>query len=246
MNIVIFLGIECGRIFFVLSGTIIEQPYLGWPFLFYFPGLLCIVSGILFFVFCTDDPLDNHFLTYEEKRIIAEDKERTYDKLPTKNIQMKAKINKYVKNIKVRKLSAKLKTPWLKIVTNPNFLLAALQCTAQAWQTPVMMMGVKKFLEDVHGYSITQAVLMVTIPTNISSIVFGYIFGLAADWATKKKNQEMHCEESWSGNRHYFRFSLHADLLPALQRLRDTLHHPPHTDHWELESSGKSVGILIF
>ena len=55
--------------------------------------------------------------------------------------------------------------------------------------SPVQTIGVKKYLEEIHGYSITDASFMVTIPLNISSIIFGFLAGLAGDWAVKKKIQ---------------------------------------------------------
>ena len=59
MSIGIFLGIEFGRMFFCFTGDIIEK--VGWEFLFYFPGGLSILMAIIFYIFMTDDPLENQW-----------------------------------------------------------------------------------------------------------------------------------------------------------------------------------------
>ena len=55
----IFLSLEIGSMFFSLTGLIIEK--VGWEFLFYFPGGLSILMGVIFYIFMTDDPLENHW-----------------------------------------------------------------------------------------------------------------------------------------------------------------------------------------
>jgi len=57
MGIGIFLGGETGRMFFGLSGFITEG--VGWQFLFYFPGGLSVLMALVFYIFMTDDPLEN-------------------------------------------------------------------------------------------------------------------------------------------------------------------------------------------
>ena len=70
MSIGIFLGIEFGRIFFCLSGAIIDN--VGWEFLFYFPGAFSVLVATLYYIFMTDDPLENTWISSAEKTLLAE------------------------------------------------------------------------------------------------------------------------------------------------------------------------------
>ena len=59
MGIGVWLAVEFGRMFFCLTGDIVNT--VGWEFLFYFPGGLSIFIALLFYIFMTEDPLENHW-----------------------------------------------------------------------------------------------------------------------------------------------------------------------------------------
>ena len=80
MSIGIFLGIEFGRIFFCLSGAIIDN--VGWEFLFYFPGAFSVLVATLYYIFMTDDPLENTWISSAEKTLLAESHKWEYKPSP--------------------------------------------------------------------------------------------------------------------------------------------------------------------
>ena len=92
MSIGIFLGIESGRMFFCLTGTIIDN--IGWEFLFYFPGAFSVVMAILYYIFMTDDPLENAWISPEEKKLMAECQNREYKPSPTPSDTSTSSCNK--------------------------------------------------------------------------------------------------------------------------------------------------------
>ena len=101
--------------------------------------------------------------------------------------RLKTGILKYKKNIQImRRTGAMKRTPWFSIITDLNFLLAMIQSTAQSWGTQVMTLMLKKYLEEIHGYSIREAAIMVTIPVNIAQIALGWAFACLGDFALKK------------------------------------------------------------
>ncbi|XP_023334822.1 uncharacterized transporter slc-17.3 isoform X3 [Eurytemora carolleeae] len=186
-NVLVWLGPRLGKMFFIASGYMIVSPGLGWEFLFYLPGCICILCGAIFFIVITDDPLDNLFLSYDEKKLIAEDKNWDFHP-PTiqykTKLKMRSQLRKYRRNIQIMKnRDSKIKTPWFKILTDPDFILATIQTTVQAWQSPVMTLMMKKYLLEIHGYSISNAALMVTAPPDISLMILGYLSAWAGDIA---------------------------------------------------------------
>ena len=151
--------------------------------------------GGAFFITLTDSPLESPFLSGQEKELIAENKRLDYipniEIASTVKLQRKAKImsklSSFKKNMKLMKSrKEKLKTPWYKIMTDRDFLLSVLQSTVLSWQSPVMTLMLKKYLQEIHGYSINEAAFMVTIPNNISQIVFGWTFAWLGDLAIQK------------------------------------------------------------
>ena len=158
--------------------------------------LLFWCIGTAFFVTMTDDPLESPFLSEPEKELIAEDKRREFKpkiKPPSCQVHVRrgsriiSKLSSFKRNMKLMKSrKEKLKTPWYKIITDRDFLLSILQSIALSWQSPVMTMMMKKYLQEIHGYSINEAAFMVTIPNNISQVVFGWTSAWLGDLAIQK------------------------------------------------------------
>ena len=128
MSIGIFLGIESGRMFFCLTGAIIDN--IGWEFLFYFPGAFSLVMAILYYIFMTDDPLENAWLSSEEKRLLAESHNREYKPSPASS---DSRLKTYKAQMKFRKPKPEkpMRTPWQQIFCTRMLWLATLQATAQ-------------------------------------------------------------------------------------------------------------------
>ena len=135
MSIGIFLGIESGRMFFCLTGAIIDN--IGWEFLFYFPGAISLVMAILYYIFMTDDPLENAWISPEEKRLLAECHNREYKPSPVTSNSTSSTLGPRVKKFKAQMKFKKPKpekpmpTPWQQIFCTRMLWLATLQATAQ-------------------------------------------------------------------------------------------------------------------
>ena len=137
MSIGIFLGIESGRMFFCLTGTIIDN--VGWEFLFYFPGAFSVLMAILYYVFMTDDPLENAWISPSEKRLLADCHKREYKPSPapsdstTSSSSLGPRLKKYKAQMKFKKPKSEkpMRTPWKQIFCTRMLWLATLQATAQ-------------------------------------------------------------------------------------------------------------------
>ena len=137
MSIGIFLGIESGRMFFCLTGAIIDN--FGWEFLFYFPGAFSVTMAILYYIFMTDDPLENAWISPEEKKLMAECHNREYKPSPalsdssTSSSSLGPRLKKYKAQMKFKKLKSEkpMRTPWKEIFCTRMLWLATLQATAQ-------------------------------------------------------------------------------------------------------------------
>ena len=147
MSIGIFLGIEFGRIFFCLSGAIIDN--VGWEFLFYFPGAFSVLVATLYYIFMTDDPLENTWISSAEKTLLAESHKWEYKPSPapsdstasTSSSVLQERLRKYKAQMKFKKPKSEkpMRTPWKQIFCTRMLWLATLQATAQ-----VQLSGRKK------------------------------------------------------------------------------------------------------
>ena len=147
MSIGIFLGIEFGRIFFCLSGAIIDN--VGWEFLFYFPGAFSVLVATLYYIFMTDDPLENTWISSAEKTLLAESHKWEYKPSPapsdsttsTSSSVLQDRLRKYKAQMKFKKPKSEkpMRTPWKQIFCTRMLWLATLQATAQ-----VQLSGRKK------------------------------------------------------------------------------------------------------
>ena len=137
MSIGIFLGIESGRMFFCLTGTIIDN--VGWEFLFYFPGAFSLLMAILYYVFMTDDPLENAWISPAEKKLLADCHKREYKPDPapsdstTSSSSLGPRLKKYKAQMQFKKPKSEkpMRTPWKQIFCTRMLWLATVQATAQ-------------------------------------------------------------------------------------------------------------------
>ena len=189
MNIIVFLGMETGRMFFCFTGNIIDN--FGWEFLFYFPGVLAVILGFLYFLIMTDDPLENPFLYTEEKQMIADAQERMFVSIEDPKLSRRQKIMKRMMknkmNINISRTGAHKKSvPWKSILTEKMLWISALQATGQAWTTVMMVLMNKEYLEEIHGYTLQEAAIMVTIPNNVAQFFIALATGFFGDFLLKK------------------------------------------------------------
>ena len=186
MNICIFLGVECGRMFFCLTGAIVDS--VGWQFLFFIPGALSIVIAIIFYIFMTDDPLENSWLTPQEKEMVAVSQKRQFVAREASS----SKFDHYRRQMKFKnKQKGKKQPPWKKIFCTRMLWVATLQATAQAWSGIMMILMAKEYLEEVHGYSLQEAAIAVTIPNNLAQFLLGLCVGYLGDWLIKMRVSEV-------------------------------------------------------
>ena len=104
--------------FYCFTGEFIN--YFGWEFLFYFPGVLAFLLGLVYFLLMTDDPLENPFLFSEEKQMIADAQERIFFLVEDSKLSRRQKIMKRMKKNKeniTKSRSKKKPVPWKSILT---------------------------------------------------------------------------------------------------------------------------------
>jgi len=187
MNIIVFLGMEMGRMFYCFTGKFVN--YFGWEFLFYFPGGLALMLGLVYFLLMTDDPLENPFLFSEEKQMIADAQERIFFPVEDSKLSRRQKIMKRMKKNKeniTKSRSKKKPVPWKSILTEKMLWISTLQATGQAWTTVMMVLMNKEFLEEIHGYTLQEAAVMVTIPNNVAQVFIALATGFFGDFLIKK------------------------------------------------------------
>jgi len=184
MSNIIWLGLDSARICFSASGYIIEN--LGWEYLFYLPGGLAVVMAMLFYVFMTQDPMDNLFLDDQEKLLIAEDRGCQFQvpKIPCNGFHKT--IVKFKNDIKIKPESCNvLSVPYAKIFRTRMFWLSVMQTTAQSWIMSMMVLMNKDFYEEIHGYSVEESAMMVTLPNNLFMIAVFVTAGHFADFLAR-------------------------------------------------------------
>lgn len=70
---IIYSGASIGTIFgTVMSGIILNQPDWNWSMVFYFFGLVGLLSFALNCVFCYNKPTENPFISDQEARYLKE------------------------------------------------------------------------------------------------------------------------------------------------------------------------------
>merc|ERR1712059_82037 len=65
--------------------------------------------------------------------------------------------------------------------------VATLQAMGQAWSSVMMILMNKEYLEEIHGYSLKEAAVMVTIPNNVAQFFIALATGVLGDLLIKKK-----------------------------------------------------------
>jgi hypothetical protein len=64
--------------------------------------------------------------------------------------------------------------------------VATLQAAGQAWSSVMMILLTKEFLEEIHGYSLQEAAMIVTIPSNVAQFVLTLLVGSLGDWLDRR------------------------------------------------------------
>ena len=77
--------------------------------------------------------------------------------------------------------------PWSQILGTWMLWVTTLQAMGQAWSGVMMILMVKEYLEEIHGYSLQEAAIMVTIPNNLTQFFLGLCVGYLGDLLIKKK-----------------------------------------------------------
>jgi len=181
MTNIIWLGLDSARICFSASGYIIET--IGWQYLFYFPGGLAVIMSMFFYVFMTQEPLDNLFIDDTEKLLIAKDRGSKFEapKVPCNGFHKN--LVKFKKDIKIKPESCcVMSVPYAKIFKTPMFWLSVMQTTSQSWIMSMMVLMNKDFYEEIHGYSVEESSMMVTLPNNLFMIAVFVTAGHFADF----------------------------------------------------------------
>lgn len=107
---IMFIGSNIGNIStYILSSHLISSSY-GWPSVFYLSGLVCTLVSLLWFVFGSNGPEDNWFISDEERRFIE------------KNVNVESSESNSVDDLELDdvKSSAKLDQEKLSICCNNN------------------------------------------------------------------------------------------------------------------------------
>ena len=136
----------------------------------------------------TDDPLENSWLTPQEKEMVAVSQKRQVVAQDASS----SKFDYYRRQMKFKnKQKGKKQPPWKKIFCTRMLWVATLQATAQAWSGIMMILMAKEYLEEVHGYSLQEAAIAVTIPNNLAQFLLGLCVGYLGDWLIKMRVSEV-------------------------------------------------------
>ena len=195
---VVLMGLDSGRIMFTLTGAIVGS--MGWQWMFHLPGILSILVGVTFYIFVTREPVDNIFLSEEEKVLLATEKGKPYtsevelnkekEKNPscaTQTSECFKKVLKFKRDMKFfNRQTTTYSRPWGKIVRTPMVWLSIMQQTSQTWIMSMTIYMNKDFLEEIHGYSVEEAAMMVSLPTNLMNILVYITSGHLADFLVSK------------------------------------------------------------
>ena len=192
----VLMGLDTGRITFSFTGSIVKR--LGWEYLFYIPGIMSVAIGFVYYIFVTREPYDNVFLSQEEKELIGIDHGRILSD-DQKEPKSKTRAHKFALTALRFKRDMKVMNtqttshprPWGQIFSTPMFWLSVMQQTSQTWIMSMMVYLNKDFLEEIHGYSVEEAALMVTVPNNLFNIVVYITTGHLADFLTSIKTPKI-------------------------------------------------------
>ena len=190
MSNFIWLGLDISRIGFSLTGVLIEK--IGWESLFYISGGFSLVVGVLYYVAMTQDPADNLFISEEEKELIASSRGKTFlvkktqAEYRSRSANLYRMFSKFKNDMKVRTDDPNLHpVPYKEIFMSKMFWLSAAQATAQFWIMSMMVLMNKDFFEEIHGYTVSEAAMLVTLPNNLFMIAVYFSAGHLADFMNK-------------------------------------------------------------
>ena len=125
-------------------------------------------------------------MSCKEKVLLAEAQKRPY--MPSSpNTAHGSKLRRFGQQMNFKKAkTSKVTTPWKKILSSGMLWVANLQGVGQAWGGQMMVLMVMKYLEEIHGYSLQESAIMVTIPNNIAQFILGFCSGSLNTFLTKR------------------------------------------------------------
>ena len=100
-----------------------------------------------------------------------------------------SRLKKYTQQMKFKNAPGgeASRPPWSQILGTWMLWVTTLQAMGQAWSGVMMILMVKEYLEEIHGYSLQEAAIMVTIPNNLTQFFLGLGVGYLGDLLIKKK-----------------------------------------------------------
>ena len=180
------MGASFGATLFAFSGTVYN--HLGWQALFYLPGSIGFVVGLMILVFYTDDPRQNRHLSKEELNLIMDGPD-IRKSLKTCGYQASHQCVRLSGNI--MRIRPKRPTPWLKMATSLPVYAVVLASTGYSWTREAGIIYTQNYLMDIHDYGLGKTSIINTLCGNLSMFVIGicggylFEFFIIKNWTTK-------------------------------------------------------------
>lgn len=167
VSAIINSGSNLGNTLFAFSGVIVSR--LGWKALFWFPGAFAVVCGLLVFLFFTDEPLSNHFVSEEERKLLSDPMTIRNDyahslQHSANQKAFKRRTSFHTFNVAIARVSRRKPAPWFKALGYLQFW-ALLSCIfGHYWACEATITYTQIYLTEIHDYTLSKASFLNTVP----------------------------------------------------------------------------------
>lgn len=159
---VMFIGSNMGSVStYIISSYLISSSY-GWPSVFFISGLVCLLVGLLFYIFGSNKPEDNWLITSEERRYI----ERNVNNQSSESNSLDgSEPTSYLNEVST---VANTKTGVAQIPAKPEPLKPATE-PEPSWPKLIKSVPVWTLILSMYGNEWSNVVLCYELPTYLNS-----------------------------------------------------------------------------
>nr|XP_014102786.1 putative inorganic phosphate cotransporter [Bactrocera oleae] len=158
-----YLGAQLGTVVILASSGVLASSSLGWPGLFYIPGVVGLLWSATWIIWGANSPDECRSVSAAERALIAE------------SLNMKAKQEEGKRPPPV---------PWRKIFTSLPFLVTLLSHCANSWVFWTLLTQIPSYLKSVLGMDIKSNALLSALPY-FTMLLLGMAFCPLANYLEK-------------------------------------------------------------
>lgn len=166
-----YSGSQFGTVLMLSVSGVLASSTLGWPSVFYLPGLLGCAWSALWFVYGSNSPAEHDSITPEERAFIqgrSDDEKAEVAALPSPSDGGQANGR------------TKIVTPWRQMLTSVPFISLIVVHAAQNWGYWTLLTKIPVYMKYILKMDIKQNALLSALPY-LANVIMCFVFSWLAE-----------------------------------------------------------------